>query len=250
MTVTDGGFGSAPPSGAVFAISTTLDDIEGTGTIMRKSGRSYQILNRDFELASGAFVADVDASLSTKSKQTGCGFISSYPVADGCVLQFGRLIGGEANDSVETIGGCQLLFDVSNDTLMLTNQGAFSAAGPVINWYGCLVESIGNGNSPFVRAPGPLRMIGCVIDGPMGGRLYSPASELVDTRFSGNLSGGVAWSLGGSFARAMTTPSSTRMSRDQVVPGVHGHVLEYTFRRLEHVHHRGCREGGSVVPLR
>ena len=46
-----------------------------------------------------------------------------------------------------------------------------------------------------------MRIIGCICDGPMGGRLYSSASELVDTRFSGNLSGGVAWSLGASFTR-------------------------------------------------
>jgi hypothetical protein len=205
VTVGDGGFGSAPPRNAVLAISTSLDDIEGAlaDTIMRKAGRSYQMIDRDFELASGAFVADVDASLSTKSTQTGSGFIATYPVANGCVLQFGRLIGGEANDSVETIGGCQVLFEVSNNTLMLTDQGAYNAAGPVINWYGCLVESIGNGNGPFVRSPGPMRIIGCVMDGPMGGRLYSPASELVDTRFSGNLSGAVAWSLGGSFVRAI-----------------------------------------------
>ncbi len=205
VTVTDGGFGSAPPSGAVFAISTNLDDIEGAlaDTIMRKAGRSYQMIDRDFALSSGAFVADVNASLSTKSTQTGSGFIPTYPVANGCVLQFGRLIGGEANDSVETIGGCQLLFDVSNNTLIFTNQGSYNAAGPVINWHGCLVESIGNGNGPFVRSPGPMRVIGCVVDGPMGGRLYSPASELADTRFSGNLSGTVAWSLGASFVRAI-----------------------------------------------
>ena len=48
-----------------------------------------------------------------------------------------------------------------------------------------------------------MRIIGCICDGPMGGRLYSAASELVDTRFSGNLSGGVAWSLGASFTRAI-----------------------------------------------
>ena len=46
-----------------------------------------------------------------------------------------------------------------------------------------------------------MRLIGCICDGPMGGRLYSTASELVDTRFSGNLSGGVAWSLGNTFTR-------------------------------------------------
>lgn len=203
VTVTDGGFSSAPSSGATFAISTNLDDIDAAfaNSIVRKEGRSFQIINRDFELTNGAFVADVNASISTKSTQTGSGFIPTYPVANGCVLQFGRLIGGEANNSVETIGGCQLLFEVSNNTLMFTNQGSFNSFGCVLNFYGCLLESVGNGFSPFIRAAGPMRIIGCIADGPMGGRLYSTASELVDTRFSGNLSGGVAWSLGASFTR-------------------------------------------------
>jgi hypothetical protein len=205
VTVTDGGFSSAPPSGANFAISTNLADIDAAfaDTIVRSAGRSYQIIDRDFALSSNAFVADVNASLSSKSTQTGSGFIATYPVANNCVLQFGRLVGGEANDSVETIGGCQLLFEVSNNTLMFTNQGSFASAGCVLNFYGCLLESISNGFGPFVRAPGPMRIIGCICDGPMGGRLYSAASELVDTRFSGNLSGGVAWSLGASFTRAI-----------------------------------------------
>lgn len=203
VTVTDGGFSSAPSTGENFVISSNLDDINSAtaASVMRNQGRSYQMRNRDFELTSGAFVADVNASLSTKSTQTGSGFISTYPVANGCVLQFGRLIGGEANDSTETIGGCQIMFEITNDTLMFTNQGSVNNAGPVLNFYGCLIESISNGNSPFIRAPGPMRIIGCVADGPMGGRLYNTASELVDTRFSGNQSGGIAWSLGGSFTR-------------------------------------------------
>ena len=205
VTVTDGGFSSAPPSGDDFVISTSLEDIDAAyaDTIVRASGRSFQVIDRDFQLASGAFVADVNASVSTKSTQTGSGFIGTYPVANGCVLQFGRLVGGEANDSTETIGGCQILLEVSNDTLMFTTQSSFNSSGPVLNFYGCLIESIGNGFSPFIRAPGPMRIIGCICDGPMGGRLYSVASELVDTRFSGNLSGGVAWSLGASFTRAI-----------------------------------------------
>jgi hypothetical protein len=205
VTVGDGGFSSAPSSGEDFSISTSLADIDTAlaDTIVRSSGRSYQIIDRDFSLTSNAFVADVNASLSSKSTHTGSGFIATYPVANNCVLQFGRLVGGEANDSTETIEGCQLLLEVSNDTLMFTNQGSFNSAGCVLNFYGCLIESIGNGNNPFIRAPGPMRIVGCVCDGPMGGRLYSSASELVDTRFSGNLSGGVAWSLGASFTRAI-----------------------------------------------
>jgi hypothetical protein len=206
VTVTDGGFSSAPGAGEDFVISSNLDDINSAtaGSVMRSQGNSYQMRDRDFELASGAFLADVNASLSTKSTQTGSGFISTYPVANGCVLQFGRLVGGEANDSTETIGGCQIIFEVVNNTLMFTSQNAENTAGPVLNFYGCLIESIANSFSPFIRAPGAMRIIGCVADGPMGGRLYNSASELVDTRFSGNLSGGIAWSLGGSFTRPIS----------------------------------------------
>lgn len=203
VTVTDGGFSSAPSSNSTFVISTNLDDIDAAfaNSVVRKEGRSFQIRDRDFELTNGAFVADVNASISSKSTQTGSGFIGTYPVANGCVLQFGRLIGGEANNSVETIGGCQILFEVSNNTLMFTTQGSANSNGPVLNFYGCLVESISNGFTPFIRSSGAMRIIGCVADGPMGGRLYSPESELVDTRFSGNVSGGNAWSLGATFTR-------------------------------------------------
>jgi len=203
VTVTDGGFSSAPPNNANFTISTDFAEIDSalSDTVMRSAGRSYQMINRDFELKNGAFVADVDISLSTKSTQTGSGFITTYPVENGCALQFGRLIGGEANDSVETIGGCSITFEVSNNTLIFTNQSSYNTAGPVLNFYGCLIKSFGNGFSPFIRSAGPMRAIGTIADGPMGGRLYSPASELVDTRFSGNLSGGVAWSLGATFTR-------------------------------------------------
>ena len=206
VTVTDGGFSSAPPNSANFVISTNLDDIDSAtaGSVMRSQGRSYQMRNRDFELTSSAFLADVDASLSTKSTQTGSGFISTYPVADGCVLQFGRLVGGEANGSTETIGGCQIIFEVSNNTLMFTSQNSENTAGPVANFYGCLIESFSNGFTPFIRGAGAMRIIGCVADGPMGGRLYNSSSELVDTRFSGNVSGGNAWSLGGVFTRSIS----------------------------------------------
>jgi len=203
VTVADGGFSSAPASGEDFVISTNLDDIDGatSNSVMRSQGNAYQMMDRDFELASGAFLADVDKSLVTKATSAS-NYAGTYPLADGCALQFGRLIGGEANGSTETIGGCQIGFEViSNNSLLFTRSGSATTTGPVINFYGCLLESTATGGALFIRSPGPMRVIGCVSDGPMGGRLYSPASELVDTRFSGNASGGVAWSLGGSFTR-------------------------------------------------
>ena len=206
VTVTDGGFSTAPPNNANFVISTNLQDVvDGINdeTVMRQQGNtSFQIRDRDFSLTGGAFLADVNKSLSSESTQTGSGFIATYPIADGCVMQFGRLIGGEKNDSIETIGGCQLHLEFANSTLLFTDQDGSNDAACILNFYGCLVESLANGGAfPFIRAPGPLRIIGCIFDGPMGGRLYSRYSELVSTRFSGNTSGGIAWSLGATFDR-------------------------------------------------
>jgi hypothetical protein len=203
VTVSDGGFSSAPASGEDFVISTNCAEIDTalSDTVMRSNGRSYQMIDRDFELKNGAFVADVDISLSTQSTQTGGGYIQTYPIDNGCALQFGRLIGGESNNSVETIGGCSIQFEFSNNTLVFTNQSVNNNSGPILNFYGCLIESFGNGFNPFIRSPGPIRIIGTIADGPMGGRLYSPASELADIRFSGNISGTVAWSLGATFTR-------------------------------------------------
>ena len=205
VTVGDGGFASSPPVVATFAISTNLDDVVSAVSGATSVGTAYSFDSRDFELASGAFLADTDKSLSAAAKQTGSGYIGTFPCADGCAVQFGRLNGGEANDSTETTNGCQLSFEVNNNTLMFTTQGSVNANGPIINFYGCLIESVSiGGGLPFVRSPGPMRIIGCLCDGPMGGRLYSSASELVDTRFSGNTSGGVAWSLGGTFTRPIS----------------------------------------------
>ena len=205
VTVGDGGFASSPPVGATFAISTNLDDVVSAVSGATSVGTAYSFDSRDFSLASDAFLADTDKSLSVAAKQTGGGFIGTFPCANGCAVQFGRLNGGEANGSTETTNGCQLSFEVNNNTLMFTTQGSVNANGPIINFYGCLLESVSvGGGLPFIRSPGPMRIIGCLCDGPMGGRLYSSASELVDTRFSGNTSGGVAWSLGGTFTRPIS----------------------------------------------
>ena len=203
VTVGDGGFSSTPASGEDFSISTSLDDVNAAtaNSVMRNQGNSYQMRGRDFELTSEAFLADVNKSLSSKSTHTGSGFIATYPIADNCALQFGRLIGGEANNSIETIEGCGLQFEVSNNTLMFTTQGSPSTTGPILNFYGCHGDSFSNGFDIFIRSPGPMRIIGCIMDGTMGGRMYSPATELDSTRFSGNDNGGIAWSLGGTFTR-------------------------------------------------
>ena len=204
VTVTDGGFSSTPGTGEPFVISSNLADVETAEPVAcTSSGSSYSFNGRDIELASGAFLADVNKSLVMKGTSASS-YAGTYPIANNCVLQFGRLIGGEANDSTETIEGCQLAIEiVNNNSLVFTTQGSVNTAGAVLNFYGCLVESFGNGFLPFIRSPGPMRLIGCICDGPMGGRLYSTASELVDTRFSGNTAGAIAWSLGGTFTRSI-----------------------------------------------
>jgi len=202
VNVGDGGFSSAPPAGADFVISNNLDDLVAAlgDTVIRKDGRSYQMIGRDFSLSNGAFLGDVGKALSATGTSPGS-FNGTFPIATGCAMQWGRLIGGEANDSVETIGGCQLNLEViNNNSLVFTEDTRALTDGPVFNFYGCHVASL-SAYLPFIRASGPMRMIGCVFDGPLGGRLYSTASELADSRFSGNVSGGVAWSLGGSFVR-------------------------------------------------
>ena len=206
VTVTDGGFSVAPEAGEEFVISTNLQDVvDGINddTVIRQQGfTSYQLRDRDFALQNGAFLADVNKSFSTESTQTGNGFIPTYPMSPRTAIQFGRLIGGEANGSTETIGGCQLHLEFANNSLVFTNYNEARSNGPVINFYGCLIESVGNDNAlPFIRSSGPCRIIGCIADGPLGGRLYSPRTELVSSRFSGNRAGGNAWSLGGTFVR-------------------------------------------------
>lgn len=205
VTVGDGGFTGAPTSGDLMVISTNLQDIDANfgNSVVRNNNKSYQFINRDFSLANGAFLADTDKQISAKATSPSS-FAGTFSLANNCVLQFGRLIGGEANDSTETIDGCALNLELdNNNSLIFTRSGSAKAQGPVVNLYGCQVTSTSDFNM-FIRSSGPMRVIGCIFDGPMGGRLYSPASELVDTRFSGNEDGGIAWSLGGTFIRPIS----------------------------------------------
>ena len=205
VTVGDGGFTGVPTNSDLMVISTNLDDINAAfaNSVVRKNQNSYQFVDRDFSLAGGAFLADKDKQISAMATST-ANFGGTFELADSCVLQFGRLIGGEANGSIETIDGCALnMVLTSNNSLVFTGDSEAKSTGPVINLYGCQVTSESN-KSMFARSSGPMRIIGCVFDGPMGGRLYSSATELIDTRFSGNKNGGIAWSLGGSFVRPIS----------------------------------------------
>ncbi len=202
VTVGDGGFSSAPPNGATFAISTNLDDIVSAVAGATNSGTSYTFNGREWDLENGAFLADVNKSLEMTANST-TNFQPHYLVATGCAVQFGRLLGGEANNSFETTEGCRLGMEATGTSIsLLGGYASYSANGPIFNLYGCQVETYGN--DMFLRGGGPVRFIGCIFDGVMGGRWLSSDTEIVQTRFSGNLNGGVAWSLGATFTRPIS----------------------------------------------
>ena len=128
----------------------------------------------------------------------------------GCIMQFGRLRGGEGTPasqpkSIETIGGCYInLRSVRSDQgSVFEGSDDETDLGAVVNWYGCQIESSTNSSNHFrfMRMRGPVRFIGCIFDGPVAGRFYSPYSEWVDCRHSGVNNITPAWSLGATFVR-------------------------------------------------
>ena len=207
ITVGDGGFKSAPPEDAVFAISTNLEDIEtAESTACTSSGKNFSFNSRQWDIKGGAFLADINKSLEMGANSSG-GFPTRYSLGASCAVQFGRLLGGEANGSFETTQGCRIRFQNGGGSMSIFDRNYTSSqpTHPVANFYGCLIES--EGGDMFMRAGGPLRIIGCVVDGTMGGRWLSEATELVQSRFSGNRNGGVSWSLGNTFTRPIESCS-------------------------------------------
>jgi hypothetical protein len=210
VTVGDGGFSSAPPSGAEFRMSSNLEDINtaiNDQGKLQKNGTHYEFVNREWKLINDAFLADVDKSIGMTNTDSVQWSPSAFQVGTECAVQFGRLSGGEANDSVETTQGCRLALSSTNESKLIfgvkangDSADAYDALGAILNFYGCQIEASHGAKPLFIRASGPLRMIGTIVDGDIGGRFYNEATELVDCRFSGNSSGGHAWS-------AATTPT-------------------------------------------
>jgi len=202
ITVGDGGFKSSPPSGASFTISTNLADIEAATTACTVAGKSYSFNGRDWSVTGSGFLADVDVSIDTKNQSA----LSSWQAANGCAVQFGRLTGGEANGSTITRQGCYISLDNARTSFgsnVFGNGGSEVANGPVFNFYGCYIKNytISAGSWAFMRGTGPVRMIGSIWDGPIGGAFYHSASELVDTKFRGNTNLTPAWSIRATFGR-------------------------------------------------
>jgi len=208
ITVGDGGFKSSPPSGASFTISTSLADIESAVTACTVAGKSYSFNGRDWGLTSGAFLADVDVSIDTEQSVNTGGY-DAWNAANGCAVQFGRLTGGEANDSTITRQGCYISLNSTKPSAnsdVFGNGGSEVSNGPIFNFYGCYIKNYTStaANWAFMRGTGPVRMIGSIWDGPIGGAFYHSASELVDTKFRGNANLTTAWSIRATFVRPVS----------------------------------------------
>jgi len=183
VTVGDGGFLSAPPSGAEFRMSSNLEDINsaiGDQAKFKKSGTHYEFVNREWLLTDGTFLADVYKSIGMTNTDSGQWSPSAFQVGTECAVQFGRLSGGEANDSVETTQGCRLALQSTNQSKLIFGVKAdgnsadeYDALGGILNFYGCQIEASHGAKPLFIRAGGPLRMIGTIVDGDIGGRFYN-----------------------------------------------------------------------------
>ena len=215
VTVGDGGFSSAPASGDSFKISTNLDDIDAAindSTKFNKQGSHYEFVNKEWLLDNGAFLADVDKSIGMTNTNGSQWNVPAFRVKRECAIQFGRLKGGEGNNSFETTQGCRLHFKATGNNKLIfgTNSDGSKGAenrdnrGCVLNFYGCLLESTDSSYQLFIRAGGALRLIGTVADGVLGGRFYHEASEIVDVRFSGNRSTNNPWSSAATLTRPIT----------------------------------------------
>ena len=206
VTVGDGGFSSAPGSGEDFVISTNLADIESAvPSACTVLGKSYSFNGRDWLVKSNGFMADVDISIDTENQNAS----ASWQASTNCAVQFGRLTGGEANASTITRQGCYISMDntkPSENSNVFGNGYSELSNGPIFNFYGCYIKNYTStaANWAFMRGTGPVRMIGSIWDGPIGGAFYHSSSELVDTKFRGNTNLIPAWSIRATFVRPVS----------------------------------------------
>ena len=206
VTVGDGGFSSAPGSGEDFVISTNLADIESAvPSACTVLGKSYSFNGRDWLVKSNGFMADVDISIDTENQNAS----ASWQASTNCAVQFGRVTGGEANDSTITRQGCYISMDntkPSENSNVFGNGYSELSNGPIFNFYGCYIKNYTStaANWAFMRGTGPVRMIGSIWDGPIGGAFYHSSSELVDTKFRGNTNLIPAWSIRATFVRPVS----------------------------------------------
>lgn len=242
-------WGAVPTDGDTFRISSTLSDIltaqPSAGT---KTGNSQFAFIGDLSLASAAFLGGANESVEWV-------FVlgnPSMPMADNCVLQLGQAWGGEGK-ATETTDGCRwsLRTNSAGFDSIYSTVNARSASGPVVNFYGSLIESsvpfTDINNWLFQRFNGPARLIGSVFDGVVGGRFYHESSEWVECRMSNGDSAIPAWSIGASFNRPISSIKSYRnlvaMKSFLQFGGV---VKSTTFSNNTKIFKRDATDGGSV----
>ena len=183
-------------SGTSWRVSHNLEDVHAIGNAaLQKTGDRTYRWDADWDVTSTGFLADEDISLEMQKNNT-----TSYPIAAGGIVQFGRLYGGEGTGFETTGGGRIRLRALANNSNIYSSTNARVANGGVTNYFGCLVHSQPTGWM-FQRMTGPARFIGCNFDGPMGGRFYHEASEWVQCRMTGNDNTTPAWSIGATFDR-------------------------------------------------
>lgn len=203
ITVHDDWVGGSIGAGVVWRVAHNLEDVNDIGNVaLQKIGNSTYRWNADWSIVNNGFLGDVDVALEMISNNTSV----AWPMSLGTIVQFGILWGGEGNNAVETTKGCRIVFEHANiapNTITVYGDGTFNNNGQVVNYYGSLIESVVQNISVdlFQRMRGTARFIGCIFDGPMGGRFANPASEFVDCRMSGNVRSTPAWSLAATFIR-------------------------------------------------
>jgi len=94
----------------------------------------------------------------------------------------------------------------SSNSNVFGDGGNEVSNGPIVNFYGCYIKNYTStaANWAFMRGTGPVRMIGSIWDGPIGGAFYHSASELFDTKFRGNTNLTTAWSIRATFVRPVS----------------------------------------------
>ena len=189
-----------------FRVAHNLQDIQDIGVPeLQKIGDSTYRWDGDWSIDGTGFLGDLDIALEMEKNGSG----TLWSLDEGSIVQFGLLWGGENNNSVETTNGCSILFSkktTSTNDMENVNENR-AENGQVVNYYGSLIQSSGLSTSgwSFMRMNGPHRFIGCSFDGPIGGRFTHEGSEWVSCRMSGNKTGTVAWSLGATFVRPIST---------------------------------------------
>lgn len=237
-------WGAVPTAGDTFRISSTLSDIlTAQPTAGTKTGSGQFVFIGDLALASTAFLASANEAAEWVFEWAS----PVMPMADNCALQLGQAWGPEGT-ATETTDGSRWHLRQTNlgQASAYTANNARSAQGPVLNFYGSLIESTTD-DWMFQRVAGPARFIGSIFDGPVGARFYHEASEWVDCRMSSGNSNIASWSVGATFTRPINSIKSYRNNTAMKSYLLFGGVVKNTtFSNNAKIFQRDATDGTSV----